>query len=373
MAGLRAGTVGDAGRVIRLARGGERWRLLRGVAAGALALALGSLAAPPARAQAPGAPPGGPAPAGSPAGSPLAAMQAHRAALLQQCPAPVPVPNPDKLPINVRRWGMAGPRVLMVHGGVQGGLGGGPSTFDKQEALAARGWQVEVVDRPGFGQSPTRGPDDMEADAVWIADMLGSGAHLVAHSWGAAESLLAAARRPDAVKSLVLVEPALEALLPTDPGFKDNPVAQAAMGARMQQIMGAGSPAEYGLSFARSLGTASTGTEGPNGVAAALAADPAQAARIGCSLLRSRMATPQSFLKAAQAVAQAGIPVLVISGGWSPAYVAVGELTAKLTGGRHVIVQSPSHFVQLANPSAFNDAVDLFMRDAEAGRRTAAP
>ena len=102
-------------------------------------------------------------------------------------------------------------------------------------------------------------------------------------------------------------------------------------------------------------------------------ADPAQAARIGCSLLRSKMASPQAFLQAAQAVARAGIPVLVISGGWSPAYVAVGELTAKLTGGRHVIVPSPSHFVQLASPSAFNDAVDAFMREAEASPRAAAP
>lgn len=296
----------------------------------------------------------------------MAAVQAHRATLLQQCPTPASVADADKLPIHVRRWGTAGPRVLMVHSGVQGGLGGGPSTFDAQEALAARGWQIEVVDRPGFGQSPTHGPDDMEADAVWIADMLGDGAHLVAHSWGAAESLLAAARRPGAVRSLVLVEPALEALLPTMPGFKDDPVAQAAMGARMKQIMGASTPAGYGMSFASSLGTAATGAEGPNAVAAALAADPA---RIGCSLLRAKMASPQAFLQVAAAVAKAGIPVLVVSGGWSPAYVAVGELTAKLLHGRHVIVQSPSHFVQLAKAPAFNDTVDAFMREAESKPR----
>ena len=269
-------------------------------------LALGFASAPAHAQQAPGGPP---------AGSPIAALQAKRTALLEQCPAQPPIAGATALPINVRRWGDAGPRVLMVHGGVQGGLGGGPSTFDAQEPLAARGWQIEVVDRPGFGRSPTRGPDDMEADAVWIADMLGGGAHLVAHSWGAAESLLAAARRPDAVKSLVLVEPALEALLPTDPGFKDDKVAQAALGQRLQQIMGASTPAEYGVMFARSLGTAGTGTDSPNAVAAALAADPAQAARIGCSLLRARMASPQAFLQAANVVARAGIPVLVISGG----------------------------------------------------------
>lgn len=347
---------------------GERGRLLRTAAvAGVLAALLGCGSAP---AQAQTSPSSEPVDVPS---DPMASMQAKRAALLQQCPDEPTVADAAKLPISVRRWGDAGPRVLMVHGGVQGGLGGGPSTFDGQEKLAARGWSIEVVDRPGFGQSPSRGPDDMEADSVWIADMLGGGAHLVAHSWGAAESLLAAARRPEAVKSLVLVEPALEALLPTDPGFKDNEVAQVAMRDRMQQIMGAASPAEYGLSFARSLGTADTGTDSPNAVAATLAADRAQAARIGCSLLRSKMASPQAFLQAARAVARAGIPVLVISGGWSPAYVAVGQLTAKLTGGRHMIVPSSSHFVQLANAPAFNDALDRFMREAEAKQRTPEP
>ena len=359
MAGFQSDDTSQAGIVVPFSAPGER--LFRGVALAGLVAVTFSLGSAPACAQTP-APP-----------SPVAAMQAKRAALLQQCPDQPNVADAAALPIHVRHWSSAGPRVLMVHGGVQGGLGGGPSTFDGQEALAARGWQIEVVDRPGFGQSPSRGPDDMEADAVWIADMLGGGAHVVAHSWGAAEALLAAARRPEAVASLVLVEPALEALLPTDPGFKNNAVAQAAISMRMQQIMSASTPAEYSMSFVRSLGTADTGTDNPNAVAAALAADPAQAARIGCSLLRGKMASPQAFLQAAEAVARAGVPVLVISGGWSPAYVAAGELTAKLTNGRHMIVSSPSHFVQMANAPAFNDAVDQFMREAEAKKRTRAP
>lgn len=50
---------------------------------------------------------------------------------------------------------------------------------------------------------------------------------------------------------------------------------------------------------------------------------------------------------------------------------AAGDLVAKLTGGRHVIVKSPSHFVQLANAIEFNDVVDAFMRDAERVPRAA--
>src|SRR5580692_1895105 len=124
----------------------------------------------------------------------LIEMAKHREALIAQCP-PLPSISDEeaaKLPIHVTRWGTTGSRVLIIHGGVQGGLGGGPKTFAQQEALALDRWRVELVDRPGFGLSPTRGADDMERDAVWIAEMLGEGAHLCGHSWGGAEALLAA-------------------------------------------------------------------------------------------------------------------------------------------------------------------------------------
>lgn len=343
---------------------GEAGRMLKAIAVGMAAITLGA-GPEAARAQAPGG-------AGPGQGNPAAAMREQRAALLTQCP-PLEAPSEAeaaKLPIHVTTWGTGGPAVLVIHGGVQGGLGGGPSTFAKQEALAQQGWRVSVVDRPGFGQSPSRGPDDMLADSIWIAGMLGDGTNLLAHSWGAAEALLAAARRPEAVKSLIMVEPALEALLPTDPGFKDNPVAQAAIGERVRTLLGAKSPAEYGLGFAMSLGTAETGAGAPNAVAAAFKADPTQAAHVGCALLRARMAPPEAFKAAAEAVAKAGVPVLVISGGWSPAYVAVGDLVAKLTHGRHVIVDSPSHFVQLASAEPFNQVVDAFMREADQAPRT---
>ncbi len=143
-----------------------------------------------------------------------------QAALVAQCPAPPSTSEEEasKLPIHVDWSGATGPLVLVIHGGVQGGAGGGPATFVKQKALAERGWRVGIVDRPGFGQCPSRGVDDMEWDAVWISDMLGDGGHLIGHFWGGGEALLAAARRPSAVRSLILVEPALQVLAMADPG-----------------------------------------------------------------------------------------------------------------------------------------------------------
>jgi hypothetical protein len=64
-----------------------------------------------------------------------------------------------------------------------------------------------LVDRRGFGASPADGRVDFERDAEDVAELLADGAHLVGHSYGGVVSLLAAARRPDAVRSLVLIEP----------------------------------------------------------------------------------------------------------------------------------------------------------------------
>lgn len=284
-------------------------------------------------------------------------LPGHRAALLSQCPS-LPVP-PDvetgSPPIHLTHWGQPGPRMLVIHGGVQGNLGGGPATFAKQETLSQNGWQLILPDRPGFGKSPSRGPDDMEADAVWISGMLDD-VVLVGHSFGGAEALLAAAQRPDGVRALILVEPALHALLPRSKVMEANHEARQAFLEFGEASLSSRTPAEYGMAFARNLGP---GTD----AGTALANDPAKAATLGCALLRARMASPDRLRAAAETVARAKIPVLVISGGWSPVFDAIGELAAELTHGKHLIVPSINHFPQLMNPDGFNSAITAFVSE----------
>ena len=299
-----------------------------------------------------------------------AQMDTHRAGLIAQCPTVTEVPDRKamRLPIHVTRWGKSGPRVVIIHGGVQGGVGGGPTTFANQEVWGSNGWRVEAVDRPGFGKSPTRGVDDMSRDAIWISNMLGSGANLIGHSWGGAEALLAAARRPAAVRSLVLVEPALTAIVAADPALKDNPAVIAGDRMRSRLLMAATTPGQYGASFARMLGSAPAGSAETNVAINAMSSDPALATRTGCALLEGRIPAPAVFQKAISTIAEAHVPVLIVTGGWNPGFDAAADVLARLTHGRHVIVRSPNHFVQLTNSIDFNREVAAFMRDADRRR-----
>ena len=103
----------------------------------------------------------------------------------------------------------------------------------------------------------------------------------------------------------------------------------------------------------------------PNAAAAALQNEPA-AASLGCALLHGRMASPDVLRSALAAVADARIPVLAISGGWSPAFDAIAEMVARVTGGRAERVTSPNHFPQQSAPEKFNEVVDAFLREEPA-------
>ena len=290
-------------------------------------------------------------------------MAAHRAALIAQCPAvPSPV-NAKDLPIHVTTWG-SGPAVLLIHGGAHGNIGGGPATFMKQQALAAMGWKVELFDRPGFGQSPSRGVDDMVADSIWIAKDLGDGANLIGHSFGGAESLLAAARRPGAVKSLILVEPGLAPMLATDPESANDPRIKKANAASAGVLMGAKTPADFALATVNLFGTDDHG--GPSFATIAMREHPESAAGLGCAILQAHFATGAEMRAAADTVVETGIPVLVITGGYNPGRDASDEAIARILHAKYVVVKSPNHFVQQSNPEEFNRVVDEFMRKAGA-------
>src|SRR4051812_48330059 len=84
-------------------------------------------------------------------------------------------------------------------------------TWQAQEPLAEH-FHLRLVNRRGFGNSTDTAAEDFAVDAHDVAALLSDGAHLVGHSYGAVVALLAAAERPDDVRSLTVFEPPAFAL-----------------------------------------------------------------------------------------------------------------------------------------------------------------
>lgn len=118
----------------------------------------------------------------------------------------VPIDDPPTAaPVHVTVWNESAagsPRVVLVHGTMTWG----EECFAQQRPLAGE-FELEVMDRRGFGGSPDTGRSDWEVDAGDVIGLLGAGAHLVGHSYGGVVAMAAAARRPESVRSLVLLEP----------------------------------------------------------------------------------------------------------------------------------------------------------------------
>ena len=96
-----------------------------------------------------------------------------------------------------------GPSVLLLHG--QPGTG---SSWDPVTDLLAPRFRVLAPDRAGYGDTAgeARGLSENADLAAGLLDALGAGpATVVAHSWSGGVAVLLAVRRPDLVRSLVLV------------------------------------------------------------------------------------------------------------------------------------------------------------------------
>ncbi len=96
----------------------------------------------------------------------------------------------------------SGPAVLLVHGDVAPG-----PTWKDQEALAER-WRLVIATRRGFRMSPSADGQDPEADARDLEQLLTrERAHAVGYASGASGLILLAARAPELMRSLTLIEP----------------------------------------------------------------------------------------------------------------------------------------------------------------------
>ncbi|MCA9876283.1 MAG: alpha/beta fold hydrolase, partial [Thermomicrobiales bacterium] len=120
---------------------------------------------------------------------------------------------------------------------------------DLAEALTTAGWEAVLADVRGHGASPlisgpSYPPAELAADATAVLDAEGlATARVVAFGWSALIALELAARQPERVAGLVLVEPYLPALLAAHP----NEEAQAYGAAHLEALAQAADASYKGL------------------------------------------------------------------------------------------------------------------------------
>ena len=240
--------------------------------------------------------------------------------------------------MHVEQWGH-GPPVVLVHGSVTGGR----LTWSGQRPLAER-FGLVVMDRPGYGASPPAGPEDFEVDAGLVAEVLGEGAHLVGHSYGGVVALLAAARRPEAVWSLTVIEPPAFALargVPEVDALVEKLKAHWRSGPR--------DPETFLRRFLELVGAA---VSLPSPLPPLLA----QGARV---LLTER--GPWEADIPLDALRAASFPVLAVSGAHSRAFDAVCDALELGASARRAVIPGAGHSVQRAG-APFNAVLESFLR-----------
>jgi pimeloyl-ACP methyl ester carboxylesterase len=244
--------------------------------------------------------------------------------------------------LDVERLG-SGPVVVLIHGSI---VDAG-RTWRCQRVLAQR-WSLVMPNRPGFGESPPLARGDFELEAPLVAELLGTGAHLVGHSYGAVIALLAAAARPSAVRSLVVSEPGLLRLAAGDP-VADELIAHG------EQLYASGSsipPAEFLRMFRAGVhSTHQTPDELPDwlehGAALAARERPPWEAEVPFADLRS-----------------APFPKLIISGGHSPVFEAVCDVLAEQINAEREVLAGRGHTIPTIG-DAYNSLLDEFLTQVE--------
>jgi len=247
---------------------------------------------------------------------------------------------------------------------VHGSLSWGTFAFREQRPLA-RTRALLLPDRRGYGSSPPTVRADFDVDAADIAALLESPTDLVGHSYGAVVALLAAARRPDAVRTLTLVEPAAFALARGDPAVEELIGRLAELHTEAPSLPAA----EFVLRYLEAFGYR-RGVDLPASVT--LTARSARAAR---ATMTER--PPWEAGIALAALAEAHRPTLVVSGRWDNlaagedalgrrAFGAVCDVIAGALGAQRTIIDGRAHGCQYAG-KPFNEALRAFW---DSGRRS---
>ncbi len=226
----------------------------------------------------------------------------------------------------------AGPRLVLLHGSTRPGW----VTWGAQKPLADR-FTLVVPIRSGYPPNPPLERIDFVDQAEELLAVLEPGDHLVAHSYGAVVSLLAARRAP--LASLTVVEP---------PAFhvaRGNPAVEEFLARFAEGVPE--DPRGYLGFFAPLVGS---DLQIPDPLPPLLEAS-ARAA------LAER--SPHEAVIPLDELAATGFPKLVVSGGHSAAFDAVCDVLERRLGASRAVLPGKAHSIpRLGGP--FNELVAAF-------------
>jgi len=230
----------------------------------------------------------------------------------------------------------SGPRIVLVHGSVSAGL----LTWSAQRPLAER-FTLVILTRGGYAPNPPLERIDFDQQADEIAALLESGDHLVGHSYGGVIALLVAARRPNALASLTVVEP------PALDVARGHPAVEEFLDAFRGDVPS--DPVEYLRFFLPYVGTGATIPDRlppllDSGARAALAERAPHEAVIPLESLRA-----------------APFPKLVVSGGHKEVFDAVCDVLEHELGAERAVVKGAGHSIPRTG-EPFNRVLEDFLR-----------
>jgi len=229
---------------------------------------------------------------------------------------------------------------------VHGSVVNAELTWNAQKPLAER-FEIVAPNRRGFPPGPDVERVDFEDEAVWLEQFLEPGTHLVGHSYGGVISLLAAARHPELLRSLTVIEP---------PAFgvaRGDPAADEFMAAIEEHwTNGPRDPAEFLRGFLTLVGSSiPPGNFSP---------ELLQGAR---TLMVER--SPAEAVIPFDELARVPFPKLVVSGGHGPAFEAVCDVLEERLDAERAVLPGAGHSVQRLG-APFNELLTSFVERAEA-------
>lgn len=249
----------------------------------------------------------------------------------------------ETVPVEV--WGEGEP-VLLIHGsGAPAPIG---EMWARQYPLAER-YKLMILTRRGYGDRPVAMQTNVEGDVGDVLSVLGdgAGAHIVGFSYGGIVSMVAAARKPELVRSLTVIEP------PALGVVRGNLAAEEQVGglSRFEPPPLGKTPEEFWADFRRLMGQA---------VPEHVVLSPIERKAVEAHMAE---APPWTIHVPLDILAATAFPKLVVSGNWNPAMDAVADIITERLGAERFVLKGWYHTIHRAG-EPFNQRLDAFLQEA---------